>query len=171
MTETVEQARERRLDEALNLAIDQHIDMRLSKVQLATPISPQAKVKLRGILKAMAKEKHPFRACVTKLMPKFGPGRTEAVCATLKTEIKGKPWDKGGVKASEEEIVIDGDVLVALDAVSEHDLMEIFLEARALDEYGTAEGMTLLSVSGIDELRRWGIDGEVGLKLAEARTP
>lgn len=160
---TLEQAREERLDQE----IDQMISDRLAAAKLAAPIGPHAKVKLRGILKKYAKDPHPFRACVKDNMKRFGPGRTEAICATLKDQIKGnKNWRKGGSGAmtSEDGAVIDGDVLLALDAISEVDLQEIFLEIRALEEHQTVEAVPLLGLSGKAELERWG--GGVGI-LAE----
>jgi hypothetical protein len=54
------------------------------------------------------------------------------------------------------EAIIDGDVLIALDAISEIDLQEIFLEIRALEEYQTTEAVALLTTSGKAELERWG---------------
>lgn len=171
MTETVAEAKARRLEEALNKSIDAHINAKLAKVQLAAPISPKARVKLRDILKKYAKDPHPFKACVRDNMKRFGPGRTEAVCATLKDTIKGrKDWRKGasGVKASEGPALIDGEVLLAIDAISETDLQEIFMEARALEEYGNVEGVALLAISGREELARWGVDGEIGLSIAQS---
>jgi hypothetical protein len=150
----LEQAREQRFDRE----IDQMISDRLAAAHLAAPVSPTAKVKLRNILKKYAKSAHPFRECVKDNMKRFGPGRTEAVCATLKDTIKGrKDWRKGGtVMAGEENLEIDGDVLLALDAISEVDLQEIFLEIRAMEEYQTIEGVPLLDTSGKAELERWG---------------
>jgi len=156
MTETIDQARNRRLDAAVDKIIDAHIDQRLDGLKLAAPISPTAKFKLRNILKKYAKSKTPFRDCVRDNMKRFGPGRTEAVCATLKDEIKGrKDWRKGA-NTSEDEIVIDADVLLALDAISEVDLQEIFLEARALEQHQTVEAVALLDISGTTELTTWG---------------
>jgi hypothetical protein len=150
---TLEQAREERLDRE----IDAMISERLSKAHLAAPISPKAKVKLRGILKKYAKSAHPFRECVRDNMKRFGPGRTEAICATLKDTIRGgKDWRKGAHTSEDDGLVIDADVLLALDAVSEDDLQEIFLEIRALEEYQTPEAAPLLQVSGLSELERWG---------------
>lgn len=152
---TLEQAREERFDRE----IDEMISARLAKANLSAPISPKAKVKLRGILKKYAKSAHPFRDCVRDNMKRFGPGRTEAVCATLKDTIKGnKNWRKGGGSNTSEDdgLVINADVLLALDAISEVDLQEIFLEIRALEEYDTVEAVPLLDVSGKSELERWG---------------
>lgn len=55
----------------------------------ADTVGPEAREKLRGILKHYAKNPHPFRACVRDNMKRFGPGRTEQVCATLKDIIRG----------------------------------------------------------------------------------
>lgn len=155
----LEQAREARLDRE----IDAMIDERLKGVRLAAPVGSHAKIKLRNILKYYAKQPHPFRACVKDNLKRFGPGRTEAVCATLKDTIRGnKDWrgknnpnDKGTAGLGEPP-PIDSEVLLALDAMSEINLQEIFLEARALDEYQTTEGVSLLNVNGRSELERWG---------------
>jgi len=152
---TLQQAREERFDRE----IDKMISDRIAEAKLAAPIPPTAKVKLRGILKKYAKSPHPFRACVRDNMKRFGPGRTEAICATLKDTIKGnKDWRKGGgaMTAEDDGLVIDADVLLALDAISEIDLQEIFLEIRALEEHQTTEAAPLLEVSGLSELQRWG---------------
>lgn len=160
---TLEQAREERLDREIDKMISERI---AKKTNLAAPITPTAKIKLRGILKKYAKSPHPFQACVKDNMKRFGPGRTEAVCATLKDTIKGnKDWRKGS-NTAESDLVIDADVLLALDAISEIDLSEIFLEVRALEEHGTTEASTLLNVKGEAELQRWGI-GQVALAEAE----
>jgi hypothetical protein len=150
---TLDQAREDRFDRE----IDEMISKKLSEAKLAAPISPTAKVKLRGILKKYAKSPHPFRACVADNMKRFGPGRAEAVCATLKDTIKGrKDWRKGANTSEEDSLVIDGDVLLALDAISEIDLQELFLEIRAMEEHQTIEAVPLLETSGKAELERWG---------------
>jgi hypothetical protein len=148
---TLEQAREERFDRE----IDAMIAERIKEAKLAAPISPAAKVKLRQILKKYAKEAHPFRACVKDNMKRFGPGRTEALCATLKDTIKGRKDWRGKAMTSEVDAVIDGDVILALDAISDIDLQEIFLEVRAFDEHRTIEAVPLLEVSGRSELERW----------------
>jgi hypothetical protein len=159
LVKTLQQAREERLDRE----IDKMISDKLKGVTLAAPIPPHARIKLRGILKKYAKSAHPFSACVKDNMKRFGPGRTEAVCATLKDVIKGnKDWRKGAAHASEGDLIVDADVLLALDAISEIDLQEIFLEARALEEHGTAEATALLETNGRAELQRWGV-GQVQL--------
>jgi hypothetical protein len=166
----LDQAREWRLDRKL----DAMLDDKLKRAHLAAPIAPHDKVKLRSILKYYAKKPHPFRACVADNMKRFGPGRTEAVCATLKDTIrgnkdwrgKGNPSDKGSAGLAEDPPVIDGAVLVMLDAISDVDLSEIFLEARALEEYRTVEGVALLNVNGRHELERWG--SGAALELGDA---
>jgi hypothetical protein len=167
----LEQAREARLDRDL----DAMIERKLKGVTLAAPIGPHAKVELRNILKYYAKKAHPFRECVKDNMKRFGPGRTEAVCATLKDTIRGnKDWrgknnpaDHGTAGlASDDAPVMTAEVLLALDAVSEVDLQEIFLEARALDEHGTTEGAALLNVNGRAELERWGSGAALELESA-----
>lgn len=159
------EARARREERRINESIDRMIEHRLKGAQLAAPISAHAKVKLRDILKKYAKSAHPFDECVRDNKKRFGPGRVEAVCATLKDTIRGnKNWrgkgnakDKGTAGLAEgASLTIDGDVLLALNAISEVDLMEIFLEARALEEHGTVEATALLSVSGTAELTSWG---------------
>lgn len=82
---TVEQARQIRYENKLDAEINQ-IVMQFSE---ADTVSPQAREKLRGILKHYAKSPHPFRACVRDNMKRFGPGRTEKVCAVLKDIIRG----------------------------------------------------------------------------------
>jgi len=67
---------------------------------------------------------------------------------------------------SDESAVIDSDVLLALDAISEVDLQEIFLEARALEEHGTTEAAPLVESTGKAELERWGV-GQVQLAEME----
>lgn len=153
MTTALEEARAQRIDAQL----DAHLNELLGKADLAAPISAHAKIKLRDILKKYAKEKHPFRACVKDNMKRFGPGRVEAVCATLKDTIKGrKDWRHGSAKMSD-DLSIDGEVLLALDAISEIDLQQIFLEARALEEHGSVESVALLEdTDGKTELETWG---------------
>lgn len=165
------QAREQRDDRVL----DALIAGKLKRVPLAAPIGPDAKVKLRNILKYYAGKPHPFRACVKDNMKRFGPGRTEALCATLKDTIRGnKDWrgknnpNDQGTAGLEEPPAIDSDVLLVLDAISEVDLQEVFMEARALEEYGTVEGSALLDTNGRSELERWGSGAALELATVDA---
>jgi hypothetical protein len=160
---TLDQAREARIDAQL----DADIAKKLKGISLEK-VSPTARIKLRNILKKYARSAHPFRDCVRDNMKRFGPGRTEAVCATLKDQIKGNTkWRKGGAKMGEGDLVIDADVLLALNAISDIDLEEIFLEMRALDEHGTTEAAALLDVKGETELKRWGV-GQIALAEMES---
>jgi hypothetical protein len=101
-------------------------------------------------------------------MKRFGPGRTEAVCAALKDTIKGSKSFGGKANMEDADLVVDADVLLALDAISEIDLQEIFLEARAYEEHGTVEASTLLDVSGKAELERWGVGHEQLIQMEAA---
>lgn len=84
-------------------SFDQQFDIYLSSKN----VGPEARRKLSGLLKYYAKKPHPFRACVRDNRKRFGPGRTEAVCATLKDIIRGtthwrnnKDKDKGAAGLS-----------------------------------------------------------------------
>jgi hypothetical protein len=79
-------AQQSREDALLMEDIDRRIDLLFSE---ADTVGPDARHKLRGILRHYAKMPHPFRACVKDNMKRFGPGRTERVCATLKDIIRG----------------------------------------------------------------------------------
>jgi len=87
-----------------DLLLEEEIDKRLDLLFSAKDVGPDARAHLRGILKHYAKDPHPFRACVKDNMKRFGPGRTERVCATLKDIIRGTTkWRNhhDGVAASE----------------------------------------------------------------------
>jgi hypothetical protein len=88
LTEAQQQRRDELLDEELGTVLDRIFSE-------ADTVGPDARHKLRGILKHYAKEPHPFRACVKDNMKRFGPGRTEAVCATLKDVIRGTTHWRG----------------------------------------------------------------------------
>lgn len=116
-----QQARDDRL-------LDEEIGKRLDVLLSAKDVGPEARAHLRGILKHYAKDPHPFRACVKDNMKRFGPGRTERVCATLKDIIRGTTkWRNhhDGVAASE----ISEEVEKVLLSVTEDDLQKIVLEA------------------------------------------
>ena len=92
-------ARQEREDRLLLADIDQRLDVLLSHAD----VSPQARGHLRKLLAHYAKSPHPFRACVRDNMKRFGPGRTERVCATVKDMIRGThKWRSGdGIAASD----------------------------------------------------------------------
>lgn len=79
-------AQQARLDVLFDEELDRHLDVLLSE---ADTVGPEARNHLKGILRHYAKDPHPFRACVKDNMRRFGPGRTERVCATLKDIIRG----------------------------------------------------------------------------------
>lgn len=106
--------------------LDAEIDRRLELIFATNPIAkapgiseadtvgPAARHKLRFLLRYYAKKDHPFTACVADNMKRFGPNRTERVCATLKDVIRGTThWrghpeldhgDPGAIAASDESL-------------------------------------------------------------------
>lgn len=88
-----QRAREARMwDDHFNRMFDEQISVLFSE---ADTVGPDARHHLRGILRHYAKEAHPFTACVRDNMKRFGPGRTEKVCATLKDIIRGTTHWRG----------------------------------------------------------------------------
>lgn len=103
MIEDLRLAQQEREDRVLLAEIDARLDVLLSHAD----VSPQARNQLRQLLKHYAKNPHPFRACVRDNMKRFGPGRTERICATVKDMIRGThKWRDGGggIAASAPEI-------------------------------------------------------------------
>jgi hypothetical protein len=124
------QAQAARDDILLNDFLDAQLDLLFS----SKTVGPEARRKLRGLLSYYAKKPHPFRACVKDNMKRFGPGRTEAVCATLKDIIKGTTkWrhgSKGAVALSDSEMpVFDEETFDLLMSISDDDLEKIVGEA------------------------------------------
>lgn len=75
---------------------EQRLDLAVEHIMLsAKTTGAYARHKLRPLLKYYAKKKHPFRACVHDNMKRFGPGRTEGICATLKDIIRGTTHWRG----------------------------------------------------------------------------
>ena len=93
-----QQAREDRL---LDGWLEEQMTVLLAEVGRAPGVSeadtvgPDARHKLKGILRHYAKDPHPFTACVHDNMKRFGPGRTEKVCAVLKDIIRGTTHWRG----------------------------------------------------------------------------
>lgn len=141
-------AQRAREDRLLDQAIDQHLGVFFAGVGAATPgaseadtVGPNARHKLRGLLRYYAKQAHPFTACVHDNMKRFGPNRTERVCATMKDIIRGTThWrghpeldhgDPGAIAASNSQPpVIDQEVADLLLSLSESDLEILFSDAR-----------------------------------------
>ena len=127
-------AQDAREDVLMNEYIDQQLDVLFS----AKTVSPQARMKLRGLLKYYAKKKHPFRACVRDNMKRFGPGRTERICATLKDIMMGTTkWrGKKGLAGSDnysDNYVINDEVADLLLSISNEELERIVFNASDLN--------------------------------------
>lgn len=73
------------------------IDTTLDMLQLsAKTVGPEARYKLRNLLKYYAKKPRPFTACYRDNLKRFGPQRTAEVCATLKDIMEGTTkWRHG----------------------------------------------------------------------------
>lgn len=116
------------LDEGIQLTEEALDELLLS----AKTTGPTARHKLRFLLRYYAKKKHPFRACVEDNMKRFGPGKTEAYCATLKDIIRGTTkWrghpsqDKGspGVAGlSEGGFIIDDELASVLKTITDEQI-------------------------------------------------
>ena len=108
--------------------LSQEIDRRLDVLLSSKTVGPEARAQLRELLKHYAKNPHPFRACVRDNMKRFGPGRTEKVCATLKDMIRGTTrWrNSDGVAASAPEISEDVETLLL--SIPDDDLEKLMLE-------------------------------------------
>lgn len=118
---SAQQARE---DTLLSEEIDRRLDVLLSHQD----VSPEARGHLRKLLKHYAQEPHPFRSCVRDNMKRFGPGRTEKVCATVKDMIRGThTWRS--VEASDLP-EIDTEIESILLSIPDDALDKIVMEVR-----------------------------------------
>lgn len=132
-------------DAAIDVAIGKRITLLFAKaehpgVSQANTVGPHARHQLRGLLKYYAKKDHPFTACRNDNMKRFGPNRTEKVCATLKDIIRGTThWrghpeldhgDPGAVTASDSPPEIGEELAVFLENVSESDLEILFADVQ-----------------------------------------
>ena len=94
-------AREARENRLLDAAINRRLEIlfagagKAPGVSEAETVGPDARHKLRFLLRYYAKKDHPFTACVHDNMKRFGPNRTERVCATLKDVIRGTTHWRG----------------------------------------------------------------------------
>jgi len=121
-----QKAREARVwEDRFDTYFDEHVAVLFS----AEDVSPDERAHLRGILKHYAKSPHPFRQCVRDNMKRFGPGRTEKVCATLKDIIRGTThWrNHDGVHASAPELTPEVEKLLLSipDEKLENMIMEV----------------------------------------------
>jgi hypothetical protein len=127
----IDQAIDRRLE--LIFARDEH-----PGVSQANTVGPHARHQLKGLLRYYGKDSHPFTSCVNDNMKRFGPNRTEKVCATLKDIIRGTThWrghpeldhgEPGAIAASAPEI--GEELAVWLANVSESDLEILFSDVQ-----------------------------------------
>jgi hypothetical protein len=141
---TLAEAQQAREDRLLDEWLDSQMDVLLAHVGAAPGISeadtvgPDARHKLKGILQHYAKDPHPFTACVADNMKRFGPGRTERVCAVLKDIIRGTTkWRghpeldhgaPGAIAAS--EVTIDDETERLLLSIPSDRLERFALEAQ-----------------------------------------
>ena len=140
-------AQQAREDLLLDEAIDRRLEVLFAAgipgvgtvtpgVSEASTVGPDARHKLRFLLRYYAKKPHPFRACVADNMKRFGPNRTERVCATMKDIIRGTThWRghpeldhgaPGAVAASDQPPTIDEEVAEILLSFSESQLEILF---------------------------------------------
>lgn len=142
-------AQQDREDRLLDAVINRRLEVLFSPahpgVSEADTVGPEARHKLRFLLRYYAKKDHPFTACVHDNMKHFGPNRTERVCATLKDIIRGTThWRghpeldhgaPGAIAASDEQPpVIDEEVANFLLSLSDSDLEILFSESRGILE-------------------------------------
>ena len=121
--------------------LDDHIERQLDLLLSAKDVGPEARRKLRPLLKHYAKKAHPFRACVRDNRKRFGP-RAEAICATLKDIIrgttkwrgKGNKRDKGVAKG----ILSNDEVVDLLLSIPDAELEQIYNAELELQAYGSA---------------------------------
>ena len=112
--------------------LDTYIEEQLEVLLAARTVGPEARRKLGGLLKYYSKKKQPFRACVKDNMKRFGPGRTEAVCATLKDLMMGTTkWRNNkrfaGSDNFSDNYVITDEVADLLLTISNEDLEDIIM--------------------------------------------
>lgn len=129
LDDQLDEAFERKLDELIEA--HQGLQFANDGVTNFKAVTPEAKKKLRGLLKYYAKKPHPFTACVRDNRKRFGP-RAEQVCAVLKDIIRGttkwrgknNPRDVGtpGVTADE---FMDQETIDLIDQLGELDLWEL----------------------------------------------
>ena len=111
--------------------LDRQLDILFSE---ADTVGPDARHKLKGILRHYAKMAHPFRACVKDNTKRFGPGQVEKVCATLKDIIRGTTKWRGnpsldhgapGAIAASDIPEIDEEMVKLLLSISDEKMEEL----------------------------------------------
>jgi hypothetical protein len=141
-------AQQAREDLLLDEVIDKRMELlfqlspsRLKRggVSKASTVGPHARHQLRFLLRYYAKQSHPFTQCTHDNMKRFGPNRTERVCAVLKDIIRGTThWRQhpeldhgapGAVLASDAP-TMDDEVADLLLSLSESELEVLFSDAQ-----------------------------------------
>lgn len=120
----LELAREDRRQRADEL-LDRQVDDRLDAVLLGTAdVSPAARVKLKGILKRLAKQAHPFTQCMSDLRehkPEWSDDRRKKTCNVLKA-LSGRGDSKTNAAHLSQGgacLLLDDDVMTLLEMVDE----------------------------------------------------
>lgn len=133
---TLESAQAKRETLILESVIEKDLDNLLALS--AKTVGPEARNKLKALLAFYAKKPHPFTSCVRDNMKRFGPGRTEAVCATIKDLIEGNTkWRKGPRTANlSDELAptIDNETLELLESMPADELQKVLLKMGELNE-------------------------------------
>jgi hypothetical protein len=120
-------AQEARDNQILEDLIDERLEVLLSHAD----VSPAARAQLRKLLAFYAKKPHPFRACVRDNMKRFGPGRTERVCATVKDMIRGThKWRSTERKAVAASPQVTEEIEQILLSVPDEALDQIVMEVQ-----------------------------------------
>jgi len=99
-------------------------------------VGPEARRKLRGLIKYYMSKPHPFTACVKDNTKRFGKEGAERVCATLKDIGSGTTkWRKGGRHASFAEFLdAASDDLLAAAGWNIDGLISAIEEASAIED-------------------------------------
>lgn len=95
MSSSTAEASDARLDRMLMADIDSRLDLLLANYQRVTA-NPRSMGYLRFLMKHYAKSPTPFRDCVKDNLKRFGPGKTEGVCAVLKDAIRQTTYWRHG---------------------------------------------------------------------------
>lgn len=113
------------MSDRLDAAIDEKLDELFVHLG-AEKVGPDARKKLRGLIRHYMKKPHPFSACVRDNTKRFGPERAKRICATLKDVGKGtKKWRKGNHSEDGTTLEIEEDTAILLEQLAELDLRDI----------------------------------------------
>jgi hypothetical protein len=111
--------------------LDEFIDDRLDVVLSAADVGPEARAKLKNLLKYYAAQPHIYRTCVRDNMSRLGPGRTERTCATIKEMIRSTTrWNTSGFTGSQSP-EMDEETETILLSIEDEDLEGLMGEVMA----------------------------------------